>query len=155
MSPRYEVDPTEVSAILTVFEKGEVELLIGEPKSFEKKNEDGSVKNAGIRYPVVAAEGPEKGSKSIYTVYIHTPDAVGFGKQFVMAALGYPLTKDGEKAFNAKYKGNDWSVTPETNAVGDMWREPTGKRIIAVVDTQMGQDGVTQQQKWVKFRSIS
>lgn len=159
MSPRYDADPTSVTGVIAILDKGEYELLIGEPKGFEKPKKDaqpGDPLTAGVRYPVTVAEGSEKGSKTFYTCYIHTPDSLGFAKQFIMTAMGFPLTKEGEKAFNERHRGSDWSVDPENGgAVGDMWREVTGKRVIAVVDTTLAQDGVTLQQKWVKFRPLA
>lgn len=154
---RYEIDPTSQTAVIAVLDKGEYELSVGEPKSFEKAKRNaqpGDPLTAGVRYPVSVAEGPEKGSRTFYTCYVHTPDAVGFAKQFVMTCLGYPLTKEAEKDFNTKYKGSDWGIDPENGGVGDVWRELTGKRVIAVVDTTLAEDGVTLQQKWIKFRPV-
>lgn len=158
MSPRYDADPTTVTGVIAVLDKGEYELLIGEAKGFEKAKQNaqpGDPLTAGIRYPVTVAEGPEKGAKTFYTCYIHTPESLGFAKQFIMTANGFPLTKEGEKAFNEKNRGGDWSMDPSSGGVGDMWREVTGKRVIAVVDTQLAPDGVTLQQKWIKFRPLS
>lgn len=153
MSPRYDVDPTSVTAVIALLEKGDVELLIGEPKSFEKTNQEGKV-SRGVRYRVTVAEGPETGASTFYTCYTHTEGAVAFAKQFLMTALGFTLDRESEKRFDAKYKGSDWGMDTDSGAVGDVWREVTGKRVIASVDLQLGQDGVTQQQKWVRFRPL-
>ena len=155
--PRYDADPTSLTAVIAVLDKGEYELLIGEPKGFEKPKKNaapGDPLTAGVRYPQTVAEGPEKGARTFYTCYIHTPDALAFAKQYVMTALGFHLTKEDEKRFNDQYRGSDWSVDPESGGVGDVWREVTGKRVIAVVDTTLAEDGVTLQQKWIKFRPV-
>lgn len=151
--PRYELDPTSVTAVIALLDKGDYELLVGEPKGFEKTSQEGKV-SAGVRYPVTVAEGPETGARTFYTCYIHTEGAIAFAKQFLMTALGFALDRESEKRFDAKYRGSDWGVDPATGGVGDVWREVTGKRVVASVDLQMGQDGVTQQQKWVRFRPL-
>lgn len=151
--PRYETDPTSVTGVIAILDKGEYELLIGEPKAFEKPNKAGNL-SVGVRYPITVAEGPEKGSKTFYTCYTHSEGGMGFAKQFLMTALGYPLTKDAEKSFNEKYRGSDWGLDTDSSSVGDMWREVTGKRVNAAVDVGLSDDGVTQQQKWIKFRPV-
>jgi hypothetical protein len=157
MSPRYDVDPTSVTAVIAILEKGEYELSVGEPKSFEKvdNSQTPAKVSRGVRYPLTVAEGPETGARTFYTCYTHTDGAISFMKQFLLAVLGYPATRDDEKRFDAKYKGNDWGMDTESGGVGDVWRELNGKRVVAVVDVQLGQDGLTQQQKWVKFRPVS
>jgi len=157
MSPRYEVDPTSVTAVIAILEKGEYELSVGEPKSFEKNDTTSNPpkSNRGVRYPLTVAEGPEAGARTFYTCYTHTEGAVSFMKQFLLAVLGYQATRDDEKRFDAKYRGSDWGMDPESGGVGDVWRELNGKRVVAVVDIGFAQDGITQQQKWVKFRPVS
>lgn len=152
---RYEADLTNVVAGFAILEKGEYELAIGEPKSFERPNRAG-VLTYGVRYPLVVAEGPEKGSKVMFTVYTHTPDGMSFGKPFVMAALGYKSgDRNVEKQFDAKFKGSDWGFDTESGATGDMWREVTGKRVMATVDVSLSkEDGITQQQQWKGFRPL-
>ncbi len=157
MSPRYEHDPSNVSAVIAILDKGDYELMIGEPKAFFNTGKDGKPDNYGVRWPLTVAEGPEKGAKTFYNAFTHTDGANSFSKQFMMAALGFKATKEEEKRFNDKYRGSDWSIDTDTKAVGDVWREATGKRLIASVDVQIQTEGAnagSPQQKWVKFRPL-
>jgi hypothetical protein len=157
MSPRYEHDPSKVSAVIAILDKGDYELIIGEPKAFFGAGKDGKADNYGVRYPLTVAEGPEKGSKTFYSAFIHSDGALSFSKQFLMAALGFKPTKEDEKRFNEKYQGSDWSIDTDTKGVGDVWREATGKRLMATVDVGIQTEGAnagSPQQKWVKFRPL-
>ena len=157
MSPRYEHDASTVSAVIAILDKGDYELMIGEPKAFFNQGKEGKPDNYGIRYPLTVAEGAEKGSKTFYNAFIHTDGALSFSKQFLMAALGYKATKEEEKRFNDKYRGSDWGIDTDTKGVGDVWREATGKRLTASVDVgiqEVGQNAGQPQQKWLKFRPL-
>ena len=134
--PRYEPDLTAVSAALDLFEKGDWEFSIGEPKAFERTNEKGKL-SAGVRYLLSLAEehnGHKKGSKQMFSCYIHTDGAMTFSKRFVMAALGFKNTSEDERLFDEQFKGADWSVDPDTGAVGDVWRQPAGRRIVCSLE---------------------
>src|SRR5512134_2744604 len=104
--PRYEPDLTKVAATFELFTKGQYEFVIGEPKCFQDITKSGpraGETKIGIRFPIVLAEetaGHKKGARQMYTVYIHSEAAQAFGKQFVMAALGYERNSRGEKAFD-------------------------------------------------------
>lgn len=157
MSPRYEHDPSNVSAVIAVLDKGDYEMIVGEPKSFFNQGKDGKPDNYGVRFPLTVAEGPEKNSKTFYNAFIHTDGALSFAKQFMMAALGYKSTKDDEKRFNDKYRGSAWGIDTDSKSVDDVWREATGKRLVASVDVQIQSEGTNAgnpQQKWVKFRPL-
>ena len=140
MSPRYEPDLTKISATFELFSKGEYEFLVGEPKGFEQTTKTG--KNAGqqsigVRYPIVLGEetnGHKAGSKNSINCYIHNDGSMGFSKQFLMACLGYPITNAGERKFDEDFRGQDWSVDADTGAVGDVWRQATGKRVRITAD---------------------
>lgn len=152
--PHFEHDPSEVSAVISVFPKETYEFLIGEPSAFYNAGKEGKPDNYGVRYRVTVAEtkgSVTKGEFSFYNCFEHTEGSRGFGKQFRMAALGFPATKEGEAAFNAKFKGSDWSLDTDTKAVGDAWRQLTGKRVQAVVDVGINVNDGSPQQKWVKF----
>ena len=157
MSPRYEHDATNVSSVIAILDKGDYELIVGEPKAFFNTGKEGKSDNYGIRYPLTVAEGSEKGSKTFYNAFIHTDGSLSFSKQFLMAALGFKATKDDEKRFNEEFKGSDWGIDTDTKGVGDVWRQPTGKRLVASVDVTIQSEGAnagSPQQKWVKFRSL-
>lgn len=143
--PRYEGDPTRASATFEVFPKGDYEFTIGEPKAFERTNAQGKL-TYGIRYTLtVQNEGPFKGKPFPQTLYKHVETAEGINKRFVMAALGYALTKPDEKRFDTDYAGKDWSFDTDTGACGDAWRELTGRRIVGSFDVKLGNDQTEQQ----------
>lgn len=154
--PRYDVDPSQVSGVITVLDKGEYELLVGEPSAFEqeKKDADGKPtgeKSWGVRYGLTVMEGPEKGAKVIFTCYQHNEGGRSFSKAFQIAAAGFETDRHGEKAFDEKYRGSDWSFNSDTKGCGDAWRDLAGKRLTVIVDTKLGPDGITMQQQWKKF----
>jgi hypothetical protein len=142
---RYEPDLTKVQSSIPIFPKGTYEYSVGEPKAFGGTNRKGDPK-LGVRYSVRCEEVHDgdqkfKGKRTIVSLYVHTEDAQGMAKRFILAALGYAVNEQGEKEFDAEYKGRDWSIDPETGAVGDVWREPTGKRVLSDCDIQAGDEG--------------
>lgn len=152
--PHFEHDPSEVSAVISVFPKEEYEFIVGEPSAFYNAGKDGKADNYGVRYRMTVAEDKgavKKGEFSFYNCFEHTEGSRGFGKQFRMAVLGFPGTRQGEEAFNAKYKGSDWGFDTDTKACGDAWRELTGKRVKAVVDVTANTTTGEPQQAWRKF----
>jgi len=151
--PRYEADPSKVTATFEVLEKGDYEFAFGEPKAFLRTGDKGD--NYGVRYPVKVAEGPFTGKRQIVTCYIHTDDALAFSKQTLMAALGFDVNSEGEKAFNAKYAGSDWSIDTDTGACGDVWREVIGKHAVATADVGANPKDGTPTQQFKKWRKVS
>jgi hypothetical protein len=152
--PRFEHDPSEVSAVISVFPKEEYEFLVGEPSAFYNAGKEGKQDNYGVRYKMTVAEDKgsvKKNEFSFYNCFEHTEGSRGFGKQYRMAVLGFPVTKQGEAAFDAKYKGSDWSIDTDSKACGDAWRDLTGKRVRAVVDVGINTTTGEPQQKWVRF----
>lgn len=145
--PRYEYDPTGSHTTLSILPKGVYELQLGEPKSWikaanpEKKTEE----QYGIRYSVTVAEGDHKGKRQMIQFDYTNEWGRAFGKQLVMAALGYTVDEVGEEKFNNEYAGKDWSYDPETGAVGDVYREVTGKRVTCSADINIAQDGSGKQ----------
>lgn len=133
MSPRFEPDLTAVAANLDLFEKGSWEFSIGEPKSFSRENEKGQL-SVGVRYPLALSEekdGHKKNAKQLFSCYIHTEGGMTFSKRFIMAALGFKNNTQSEREFDEQFKGADWGIDPDTQAVGDVWRQPAGRRVIA------------------------
>lgn len=171
MSPRYEPDLTKATAALTVFEKGRYEFAVGEPRSFSrpKRDEDGleiaDQMTVGVRFPVKCTQPLDggdpsaKGKRSNIELYLGSEGGQGYAKQFMMATLGFPITEKAEDEFNERFAGADWSFDPDTQAVGDVWREATGKRMIAEVDVQSftnRQTGeVGQRQRWIRYLPVS
>lgn len=157
MSPRYEPDLTAVAAALELFEKGAWEFSVGEPKAFQRENDKGQL-SVGVRYLLSLAEetnGHKKGSKQMFSCYIHTDGAMTFSKRFVMAALGYRNTSQEERRFDETYKGADWSVDPETGAVGDAWRQPAGRRVNCSLDIGTNPNTGEPSQQFVGFTPVT
>ena len=174
--PRYEPDLTQVSANIEVLPAGDYEFSIMEPKSFEKNKKDkegneipGSV-SVGIRYPIkvenVISEGLDPnlvGKRQFNSVYIHNEGGMQFAKRFLMAALGSGGNGCGgcveaERAFDASDRGSDWSVDPESGAVGDVWREAVGQRIVGALGVQLQTLGANQgepQQTFEGWRTVA
>ncbi len=157
MSPRYEPDLTAVAATLEQFEKGDFEFGIGEPKSFQRTNDKGQL-SVGVRYPLALSEesnGHKKGAKQMFSCYIHTDGGMTFSKRFIMAALGFKNTSQDERVFDEKYKGADWSIDPETGAVGDVWRQPAGRRITASLDVGVNPNTGEPSQQYTGFAPVA
>jgi len=159
--PRYEPDLSKISATFELFSKGEYEFGVGEPKGFEQTTKTG--KNAGqqsigVRYPIVLGEetnGHKKGSKNSINCYIHNDGSMGFSKQFLMACLGYAINNAGERQFDEDFRGRDWSVDTETGAVGDVWREATGKRVIITADLGTNPTTGEPSNQFGKYRAVT
>lgn len=159
-------DPTTVTASIPVFDKGTYEFSAGEPKAFQRPNKDGKL-TKGIRYLVICEEVIDgnqnhKGDRQFVNGYPSDKETGGinegglaFVKRFLIACAGYGPTAADEKAFDAAFKGEDWSLDFESGACGDMWRDATGKRFVAELDVKMSDDGSGQiQQVWKQFRKV-
>jgi hypothetical protein len=152
--PRFEPDPSKVSATIDILEKDDYEFIIGDPKAFQKVDGQGTITNYGVRYPVTVAEGTSKGKKQFQTCYQHTEGAQGFSKQFIMAAYGYPVTPAGEKDFDNDFAGKDWSFDTDTGACGEVWRGIAGKRVIGSADVVPNNRTGDPMQQFNSWRSI-
>lgn len=151
--PRYTPDFNTVSANFVMLEKGEYEFQVGEPKAFERTNQEGKVSH-GVRFMLTVAEGAAKGGRTMFTCYPGSDGGMSFSKQFLIAVLGYAQDSSGEKQFNEATAGEDWGYDTETGACGDMWRRALGKRVRAIVDIKIGENG-QQQQNWVRFLPVA
>lgn len=162
MSPRYEPDLTKVAATIEIFSKGDYEFSIGEPKSFSSPKDDGTA-TVGIRFPLKVEEvydgGDEKakGKRTILTVYVHNEGGQSMAKQFIMCALGYKRNPQDERKFDEKYSGSDWGLDPDSKSVGDVWREPVGRRVRSSLDIgiqEKGQNAGEPQQKFANWQPV-
>lgn len=151
--PKYEFDPSKVSASIEIFPKDTYEFIVGEPKSFKGQNKQGK-DNYGVRYPLVIAEGDFKNKKTVVTLYMHSEGAQSMSKQFLMAALGYKNSQEAEQQFNEDMRGEDWSFDPEAGTVGEVWRRAAGKRMLGSLDVKKKEDSDDMQQdfkKWMPY----
>lgn len=158
MCPQHNYDPTAVTVSFKTFEKGDYEIIVGEPKAFAGTNAEGN-ENFGIRFPgkiaAVVEEGQEDavGERSIYTCYLH--GAAGpFGKAFAMACLGYEKSEEGEALFNEDHGSKDWSFDSDSGSCGDGWRELTGCRVIASMSIQHNPNDGSKRQQYDSFRPV-
>lgn len=142
--PRYENDPTKVTASFEVLPKDDYEFIVGEPKSFYRINNAGNP-SYGVRYPLTVGSGPMQGKKSSQVCYEQSEGAIAMGKQFRLAVLGYDKGRSEEQRFDKDYAGKDWAFDTDDNSVGDAWRELTGKRVVGSFDVAMGTNGEEQQ----------
>lgn len=149
--PRYEWDPSKTQSSIEVFPKGEYEVVVGEPKSFirkNRKNED----SYGIRFSLTVADGPYRGKRTIYTAYLHSEGAQSMAKRFQMAVFGFHNRPDSEKEFNERTAGLDWSFDPETGQCGEGWRQMAGAHVIANVDVQKNPENDEENQNFKSWR---
>lgn len=166
MCPAHSFDPTTVSALIQIFPKGTYEFSISEPKAYQRPNKEGKL-TKGIRYGVTCEEVHDgdpnmKGERQFVNGYPSSADApdgineggLAFIKGFLLAAYGYERTTAGQREFDAAMKGKDWALDFESGACGDAWRDVTGKRFLADMDTGINKDSGEAQQKWSQFRKV-
>lgn len=163
--PRYNHDPSLVSASLFVFPKDEYEFKIGRPRAFERTASKGH-QSYGVRFPLTCTSGPHAGKKSVFSIYLHSEGAAGMGKRFQIAAAGYDVNDRNEKLFDAENAGKDWSYDTDNGDVGTGWLEYEGVSVVCDVDVQpqkddKGQDvkdartgDVVLQQVWGTWRPL-
>lgn len=159
MAGQFDFNPNDVTVGLPVYEKGSYELEIGEPKSFYRKGKeiDGKAKddNYGVFYKCKIATGAHAGKPFLQNCYMHVPEAAGFAKSFLMAALGFKKDPDSEMKFNQKYENENWKFNPEDKSAGDMWHKVKNQRVIVDLDVVIDKNDITlKTQKVVGFRPI-
>lgn len=157
--PRHDYDPNAVTVTFKTFQKGDYELIVGEPKAFQGTNAEGN-ENFGIRWPMkivaVIEEGQEDavGERSIYSCYLNG-GAAAFGKAFAMAALGFAKNEAGESEFNEVHGNPElWGFDTDDHSCGDGWRECTGNHIIASMSIQANPIDGTPRQQFDGFRPV-
>ena len=134
--PRHEASPSAVTAAFSVLPKDHYVFKIGEAKAFANK-EKGSY---GIRYSI-SVESPDamrSQKPAPINCYQHNEPSQGMTKQFLMAAYGFKLNSEGEKAFNEATKSLDWTFDTDTGEIGDGWTKINGGTVEADVDIRMG-----------------
>lgn len=140
---RYQHDPTQVVASLTILPKDDYEFELGRPKAFERTARKGH-QSYGIRIPLkVVSAGPENGKKTVYSLYLHSEGGQQMAKRFQMAAAGFSaINERTEKAFDSDetIQGADWGYDPETGEVGSGWGAYEGLRLACDVDVEQAKD---------------
>jgi len=137
--PRYEFDPSTVTSAIPVLPKNDYEFIVGEPKSFIRKNAKGE-DSFGVRYPLTVAEGEQKGKRIFLSTYYQSEGGQAAAKRFLMAVYGYKGNDEEEQRFNRDMRGQDWSFDPESGMVGEAFRQVTGKRVRGSLDVQPAKD---------------
>lgn len=153
--PRYEFDPSKASATIEIFPKDRYLMKIGQPKSFLKKENDETVKNYGIRFPLTHQDGQFVNKNTIFSGYLHNDGSQSMIKRFQMAALGYRNTPEEEKRFDAEQAGKDWSFDPDTGAVGEAWQQFAGSSIYAHLDVGKNKNSDEPQQDFKRWEPIA
>lgn len=155
--PRYEHDPSTVTASITVLPKDDYEFKVGRPKAFERTAKAGH-QSYGIRFPLTVQGGPQNGKKTMHTIYLHSDGAAQMAKRFQMAMAGYAVNEKNEKIYDAEIAGKDWSYDTSDGSVGAAWLEYEGKHIMCDVDVeQITPEGKTEPQDsqiWGTWRPI-
>jgi hypothetical protein len=156
VTDRFNFDPTTVVASMEVFPKGEYECQIGEPKSFIRKAGEDQHDSFGVRYPIVIKLPDEyNGKRTLFSTYYQSEGSQAMAKQFMMAALGYGKGKPEEERFDRDMRGQDWGFDPSTGAVGDAYRELTGKRVIGNFDVDKNNRTGDPMQVFKSWRPIT
>ena len=159
MTPSFNFDPTKDTASSEVFPKDDYEIQVGEPKSFLRTAAKGTPNehdSYGVRFPLTIRGGEYEGKKiNNFSVYHQSEGARAVGKQFLMAVLGYKKGKQEEQRFNEDMAGKDWKCDYETGAVGDAFREVTGKRVVGSLDVKKNPQNGEEQQDFKAWRPIS
>lgn len=156
--PRFEFDPSTVVASIETFPKQEYEFQVGEPKAFAKKSGEGEKEHDsyGVRFSLVIKQPDEYNNKrTIFSTYMQSEGAQAMAKQFMMAVMGYKKNIEEEKRYDADVRGKDWGLDFSTGAVGDAWRELTGKRVIGALDITKNNKTGDPMQQFVSWRPIS
>lgn len=159
MAPNFDFDPTKDTATTEIYPKDDYEIQVGEPKSFLRtaaKDTPDEHLSYGVRFPLTIRGGEYDGKKiNNFSIYHHSDGARTMGKQFLMAVLGYGRSKSEEQRFNEDMAGKDWKCDYETGAVGDAFRELTGKRVIGSLDVQKNKQSGEEQQAFKGWRPVS
>lgn len=160
MPRRMNFDPNKVTAgRLVLDENDSVEFTITDAKLFSRTREeaDGSTTDVyGINYILEVNTGNQAGKTLVHSLYMHTDKVESMNKQFIMAALGF--TTKQEIDFNETYPAGDgWNIEwPESDEedelIGDVWKAPVGKKIVAAVTTAPQRNNPNEMQNNFRWR---
>lgn len=155
--PRYDHDPTSVTASITILPKDDYEFIIGKPKAFERTAKAGH-QSYGIMFPLKVANGPQAGKKTILRVYLHSEGAAQMAKRFQMAVYGLSVNEKNEKEFDSYAAGLDWGYDTEDGSVGEEWAKYEGLHAACDLDVETvkndkGED--VESQVWGVWRPIA
>lgn len=155
--PRFTADPSKMSAGFSVLEtEDDVELIVGEPKPFQRDDKDGKTGGYGVGFSLRVADGKQKGKSTYYNGGMDNEIGQGFTKQFLMACYGFVNNTKSEEEFNTAMAAKDWSYDTTTGEVGEIWKECKGQRVIVNLGQTTGKvaDGAMFQ-TFKKWRPIS
>lgn len=153
--PRYENSPAAVSATIEVFPKDDYLFILGEPKVFSgvtKSGKNAGKENYGVGFSLTVKDGEKEGKRQFTRCFESSEEAQAMSKQFKMAVLGYDRTKADEARFNAEWGSKDWSFDTDSGAVGDAWREMTGRLVVGILDVEIDKDTGDERQVWKGWR---
>lgn len=159
--PRYEHDPSAVSASITIFPKDSYEFKIGRPRAFERTAAAGH-QSYGVRFPLTVVGGPQDGKKSVFSIYLHSEGGAQMGKRFQMAVAGFDVNEKNEKLFDEEVRGKDWSYDTTDGSVGEEWAAYEGAHVCCDVDVEIqerenkttGEKEEVEQQVWGTWRPL-
>lgn len=149
--PRFENSPANVVASMEVFPKDDYLFVVGEPKPFFRQNSKGQ-DSYGLRVSLTIKDGPYEKKRTVASFYMHSEGAQMMTKQFQMAVLGYGKGRQEEQRFDAEWGGKDWSFDTDSGAVGDAWRELTGKLVYGSLDVSINENSGDEQQQFKGWR---
>lgn len=158
--PRYTPNLTKVQAGIVMLPKGDFEFAVKEAKTFARVSTDPETQEQkdvyGIQYNLEVVGGSEdtyNGKIIPLQIYAHAGDvALGIGKRFVMAALGFAIND--EDNFNEKYSDGDWGFDTEAQELGDMWTSVVGTRVAASTDQKVDRRDSTRKNQVFNWRPI-
>lgn len=151
MSPTYNYSPSKATATMEVWDNGTYEVIVGQPKAFQKKEGD-TVKNFGVGYSIQSAEDPKK--RGYVRFYLHNDASEGMTKKFQMAALGYGTGKVEEQRFNDDMENEDWALDFDSGDCGEAWKNIAGSRLIVDAEIQQNPNTGDPQNNFKNWRRL-
>lgn len=144
----FEFNPNNVDIGFPLFEKGVYKFKINEPKSWrqEKQGEGGgTIVKEGIQYLCVCVVD-NTGNNMVGKKYNAQFDlSQDYGEQnamkFLVAAMGFPATEEGVKAFRAKYGSLSWRYNVDDKSAGEGWHVAKEQEIAADMSTSIATKG--------------
>ena len=148
---RYNPNFRSANATVLILPKDDYSFSIGEVKPFknDKTIEGGdTVEQHGVRTSLTVKGGEFDGKSIPLSFYLNKEEGWGMSKQFIMAALGYPINKAGENKYNedcdASPEAFDFSYDPDTNEIGAGWKKVQGAMVNAGVASKPNKNNAAQ-----------